>query len=281
MKTLLALALITLFAAPFDLPKQMKKTYTYVPSGNVVLEGEEVSVQSFYMAKTEVTHAEYNQFLSWLKENGTEEEQQEARIRNENWVKRNYPQEKYGEHYHTHEAYLDYPVVNVSHKAAQMYCDWLTTKLNATIDGQNLKFRLPFRAEFIKAGSSSASTQEYAWNEGSLKDAKGVARANFVRVLQSQLTHDDEGNITVVPAEASDDPETGVDLMAPSQSYEAYSYGFHNLNGNVAEMVAEEGVAVGGSWNDLGYDIRLRSKATYGESACDVGFRPAFTVVKE
>jgi hypothetical protein len=66
--------------------------------------------------------------------------------------------------------------------------------------------------------------------------------------------------------------------MAPSESYKAYSYGFHNLNGNVEEMINKPGIAVGGSFNDIAHDVRLQSRSEHKGSVCNVGFRPVFSV---
>jgi hypothetical protein len=43
--------------------------------------------------------------------------------------------------------------------------------------------------------------------------------------------------------------------------------------GNVAEMVAERGVAFGGSFLDPGYDIRIDSETSYNAPSPKVGFR--------
>ena len=49
--------------------------------------------------------------------------------------------------------------------------------------------------------------------------------------------------------------------------------GLYNMCGNVAEMVAERGVAFGGSFLDPGYDIRIDSETRYDAPSPKVGFR--------
>ena len=49
--------------------------------------------------------------------------------------------------------------------------------------------------------------------------------------------------------------------------------------GNVAEMISEKGIALGGSWKDTGYDVRIESTANYTEPSPTVGFRPMMTFI--
>jgi formylglycine-generating enzyme required for sulfatase activity len=71
------------------------------------------------------------------------------------------------------------------------------------------------------------------------------------------------------------------DITAPVKSYYKSRYGLYNMNGNVAEMVAEKGVAMGGSWKSPGYDVRNESSVQYNGACTTVGFRPIlkFTVL--
>ena len=49
--------------------------------------------------------------------------------------------------------------------------------------------------------------------------------------------------------------------------------GLFNMCGNVAEMVAERGIAYGGSYLDPGYDIRIDSEKPYDGPSPLIGFR--------
>lgn len=44
--------------------------------------------------------------------------------------------------------------------------------------------------------------------------------------------------------------------------------------GNAAEMINESGIAMGGSWNDYGGDVHIKSEAVYKTAASTIGFRP-------
>jgi formylglycine-generating enzyme required for sulfatase activity len=269
-----------LLSVQVKLPKSIKRNFTFVPSGNVILEGDSLTIQSFYMQRYEVTNGEYQTFLNWLKENGTKEEQNHAKIKNQNWTNElGISMTEISKHYHLHEAYKNYPVVNVSHQAALMYCSYLEQKINKELKGGEVKVRLPFHAEFIRAGAGDNLKANYAWRDQHMRQPTGEFRANFIRIPQSSLTKDQNGNIVIQKNEVNDSLGSN-DLTAPSKSYLEYSYGFYNLNGNVAEMIDEAGTAVGGSFSNYGYDVRLQSSLTYDHISCKVGFRPVFTFVR-
>jgi formylglycine-generating enzyme required for sulfatase activity len=62
-------------------------------------------------------------------------------------------------------------------------------------------------------------------------------------------------------------------ITAPVNSYFPNDIGLYNVCGNVAEMLAEKGVAAGGSFEDTGYDIRIQSTKQYSGAKNDIGFR--------
>ena len=50
--------------------------------------------------------------------------------------------------------------------------------------------------------------------------------------------------------------------------------------GNVAEMIVEKGIGMGGSWNDYGGDVHIRAAVNYQTAAPTIGFRPLI-IIKE
>lgn len=50
--------------------------------------------------------------------------------------------------------------------------------------------------------------------------------------------------------------------------------------GNVAELVADDTAAMGGSWNDVGYDIRIESEQSSTSPTSTIGFRVAARIVE-
>jgi len=283
MKHLFLLVLLSSFSIPYfaqnNLPKVLKKSYHFVPSGNVIVEEDTVSVQGFYMYNQEVTNANYKEFLSWIEKKGTDKMKETVQIQHQNWTaeESRFKSEAFAEKYHTHSAYREYPVVNVSHEAALLYCKWLEEFFEKEYN-LNVKVRLPEHVEFIRAGQGNNASDCYTWQGPYMRNSEGQFLANFTRIPQSTISRNKEGELVIQTW--SGHVSTSADVIAPSISYFPSKYGFYNLNGNVAEMIAEKGVAVGGSWIDYGYDIRLQSKKEYANPSCDVGFRPVFTIVK-
>jgi formylglycine-generating enzyme required for sulfatase activity len=276
------LSFIACLSSQFKLPKPFQKDFSYVPPGFVVLNEDTLSIQAFYMQNYEVTNKQYNEFLTWLEENGDETAKKQVALSTENWTSEpGMYSEQYALHYHTHEAYQDYPVVNVSHEGALLYCAYLEEKINSALQSATVKVHLPEHAEFIRAGAGDQLGAIYSWGDTHLRNTDGSLRANFIRIPQSSLTRDKEGNLISypMPYDHFHESNESADLTAPSKSYFPSKLGFYNLNGNVAEMIAEEGIAVGGSWMDYGYDIRLQSRRTYETASTKVGFRPVFRVV--
>jgi formylglycine-generating enzyme required for sulfatase activity len=241
-------------------------------------------VQAFYMQNYEVTNKQYNDFLDWLEKNGSEAEKNSAKLQTENWTTElGMNLNQYAEHYHIHEAYQDYPVVNVTYEGAILYCNYLEQKINSKLKAAKVKIRLPEHAEFIRAGAVDDLKSIYSWGDTHMRNADGTLRANFIRIPQASLTRDEDGNIISQPVSYDHfhEENQSIDLTAPSKSYLPSELGFYNLNGNVAEMIAEEGIAVGGSWMNYGYDIRLKSRSEYEIASAKVGFRPVFALVEE
>ena len=91
-----------------------------------------VTVSSFYMDETEVTNADYREYLYWLKRVFADYPQVYQNALPDTLVWRdelafNEPQVEY---YLRHPAYNDYPVVGVSWIQASNYCNWRTDRVN-------------------------------------------------------------------------------------------------------------------------------------------------------
>lgn len=268
-------------SSAIKLPKTLREEYKLIPGGLAKVDSDTLSLQTYYIKTYEVSNREYNQFLRELEENGTEEERRQARIRNENWNSEfeNMNLKTFSELYHTHSAFADYPVVNITFEGAKLYCKWVEKKINEELKkaGVRVKVRLPERAELIRAGAGDDLWSSYAWKGAYMRNAKGNFLCNFTCIPQSFVTRDEEGSLTVVEGNKfSEEKETY--LIAHKKSYWPSEFGVYNLNGNVSEMTARKGETVGGSWSDLGYDVRLQSLSSYQETSCKVGFRVVFSI---
>jgi len=162
--SLFSISIFFLFLAPsnfdsFGKWKGFKKLnipdqYSYIPSGNLILDmksKETVSLHGFFMSSYEVTNEEYLAFYKDLKAQGRTEEMEIAKIDESNWPL-DYC-EPYKNNYHYHPAYAKYPIVNISHEAALLYCKWLEQKLSKLNEGRyDLKVKLPSEMECLSLG---------------------------------------------------------------------------------------------------------------------------------
>lgn len=262
-----------------SIKKFLDKTYAFVPSGNSFVQDKEISVQSFYISKTEVTNSEYQAFLTDLKLKGDREKIQICFIDSSKWNTPNYSLEPYATHYHSHIAYADYPVVNISHEAAKVYCQWLNEKYDKQF-GTNgkFKFRLMEKAEYVRAARGDAQSS-YSWKNNSLRNAQGQIMCNFTQLGSEDIHRNEESGKYEVTIADRDFSGQFSDILAPSKSYWPNEFGIYNMNGNAAEMISEFGIAMGGSWRDTGYDVRVESERMYDQANPSTGFRVVMTYV--
>lgn len=239
--------------------KKTKKNLAFVPSGEVVLENDSISVQSFYITKTEVTNAEYKLFLNDLKLNNKIKEYKICVPDTVQWEKLTLgAMSPFKDYYFSHPAYQNYPVVNVSFEAAILYCKWFTEKINAKSKTKFNDFRLPTREEFVRASRGDKHNQEYAWQGNSVWNKDSSILCNHIHLTKSKVA----GNL-----------KESTDIIAPAKSYWPNQFGIYNLNGNVAEMTSEKGVATGGSWKNIATDVMNESVMNYQNPNPTLGFR--------
>jgi len=229
--------------------------------------------ENLYFSKTEVTNAQYSVFLKNLKENNRTKELQIAQIDTTNWTK----DLQYGEpltvHYHSHPAYGVYPVVNISHEGATLFCQWMTDLYNANEKRKFKKviFRLPTEQEWITAAKGGNPEAIYPWEGNQLMNEKGVPLCNFVRAAED----------TMGVANIHND---GSQLTAPSKFYLPNGFGLYNMSGNVAEMIANKEQTMGGCWLDNAEAMKIASEGKFSnfyKPAPTIGFRYVMEVIEE
>lgn len=240
------------------LVKHDKNAYSYIPSGTFDYKGEKVSVQAFYMGIGEVTNFEYRTFLFDLIIQGRKDEFLKAKPDQSAWSKElNGAGNAYTEHYFSHKAYNDFPVVNISREGAELYCKWLSQEVRKSVGDEKQEqyndVRLPLRVEWVKAASNEGKQLPYPWNGQYRRNSDGMYQANFTHdIIKDQV---DTTGFYKIKFDNSD-------LTAPSKSFWPNALGIYNISGNVAEMVYEgmnrtEPGTAGGSWRSSGDDIQI------------------------
>ncbi len=263
-----------------NLEKFDKKVYAYIPTGTFDYQGKQVSVQSFYMQKTEISNLEYRTFLFDLLIQGRKDEFLKARPDYKQWSiiqkQENSPMEQ---HYFSHPAYDHFPVVNVSREGAEMYCVWLTKEMVISVEDkkktQYNDVRIPVREEWVMAASSGGTKYPYPWGGPFMRNSAGLFLANF-RMTPEELKFNDSI------------AQTSSDLTAPVNFYSPNAFGLYNISGNVAEMVYNDmftrsaGTA-GGSWSNTAEELKIEAIDPFEgkkEGSPTIGFRVVMTVKK-
>ena len=265
-------------------PVKTPDGFAFIPMGTTIVGKDTVLVQAFWISKTEVTNKDYREFLADLKASGDVDAYNKALPDTLQWRDKLAYNEPYVEFYFRHPAYNDYPVVNISRAQAKMYCVWLTKKMRETY-GENINdVRLPYREEWVMAARGNDPYAVYSWTTAvKTKQKKGClygVPGNYLNIGAESIHFNDSTGKYEIGV-----PENGIagyindaaDITAPVLSYWPNSYGLYNMSGNVAEMVQQKNIVVGGSWRSPGFDVRVESTAPFSGPCTDVGFRPVIT----
>nr|WP_179351620.1 gliding motility lipoprotein GldK [Winogradskyella vidalii] len=185
--------------------------------------------------------------------------------------------------YFWHDAYGDYPVVGISWKQAQAFCQWRTLYHNADRKkrGQHAvnKYRLPSEAEWEYAARGGLQGASYPWGGPYTKNDRGCFMANF-KPMRGDYAADQA--LYTVEADAYDPNDFNLYNMAGNvsewvnSSYDPSSYEYaSSINPNVNDPNNTRKVVRGGSWKDVAYFLQVSSRDyEYADSARSyIGFR--------
>ena len=256
------------------LPKFIRNHYAFIPVGEVMIEKKKSEVGSFYISKTEVSNLEYQEFLHDLKRRGENEKLQIAGVDTSKWIINGTYNEPFATTYHRHHAYHDYPVVNITKTAAELYCQWLGEVLTENNPGFIFEARLPRRREWVRAARPTHLMAPYSWGGYYLQNGKGQILCNFRKIGAESVAFDEQTNSYIVKDVSKSHQ---VHSPAPVNSFMTTDGGLRHMNGNVAELTSE-GLACGGSWFSTGYDVRIESVIEVHEASPFVGFRPLLNI---
>jgi formylglycine-generating enzyme required for sulfatase activity len=257
------------------LPKEIRKQFAAIPAGKIKTETQEIETSDFYIAKAEVSCLSYKKFSAEIKKKGDGVMLQKIQIDTNVWDLKEY-RATYG----IHPAFDNYPVVGISKYAAEEYCRWLTDKY-----GQGLwEFRLPTRIEWMRATQGTHASVPYPWGKTKwegyrLQNQKGIYQCNFADWYGTEnLKYSDSFKEVTINGKSFN--RDNFDYIAYSDFYPKNDFGLFNMNGNVAEIISDEEMAVGGSWKSGGYDVRVESTKPYTKPTDDIGFRPVAVLRK-
>ena len=185
--------------------------------------------------------------------------------------------------YFWHDAYGNYPVVGVSWKQAQAFCQWRTLNHNGYQKSRGKQpvnsYRLPSEAEWEYAARGGLQGATYPWGGPYTKNDRGCFMANF-KPLRGDYAADQA--LYTVEADAYDPNDFNLYNMAGNVSewvngsYDPGSYEYMStINPNVNDPDNSRKVVRGGSWKDVAYFLQVSSRDyEYADSARSyIGFR--------
>ena len=237
---------------------------------------------SLYMDQTEIKNLDYVEYISWLYQN--DRPAYTAALPDTTvWRDKQSYNEPYVEYYLRHPAYRDYPVVGVSYEQAVDYCKWRTARVKefVKIAGKenakkyaiykNIEYRLPTKEEWEYAASAGSERSVTKAMRSPIAPQYGYERLlasnNLPKVwVKESLVFYQEGN--------------GNDIFFPAKSGYPNSFGFYNMIGNVAEMIAEKGISKGGSTFNPLAECGIDNQVPYTKPSAGLGFRCVCEVKK-
>jgi formylglycine-generating enzyme required for sulfatase activity len=262
------------------LVKMDNDVYSYIPAGSFEFSGEKISVQSFFIQRTEVSNLEYRTFLFDLLIQNRKAEFLLAKPDQAMWTKVLGKGSKAMEDtYFSDEAYNAYPVNNISREGAELYCKWLYEELLKSAGDKSIQcanMRIPSREEWIKAASNNGQNSSYPWKVNFIQNEKNCYLANH---KPTDSTYFDDGAF----------------YTAKVDSYFPNEFGLYNMSGNVAEMVVDGATLLGkkeqkttpltpgtagGGWMNSGDEIKLSAPDNHPNETNphpNIGFRVVMT----
>ncbi|PIF05186.1 MAG: gliding motility-associated lipoprotein [Draconibacterium sp.] len=192
--------------------------------------------------------------------------------------------------YFWHPGFDDYPVVGVTWKQANAFCNWRTKIQNDYLASQNKPgmhdYRLPTEVEWEYAARGGKKFSMYPWGGYYARDEKGVFLANFKPMRGNYV---EDGGITAMKVGSFDPNEYGIYDMAgniaewTSSAFDEAGYNYFNdLNPTFTynarpddPPVMKRKVVRGGSWKDISSMIEVSTRNfEYQDSTKSfIGFR--------
>lgn len=280
----LVLTLTTIVSVGFT----FKKERPFRPPGTVKI------VDNFFFDETEITNIDWKEYINYKKRFKGENslEYQNSLPDTMVWELREGYNSPYAKTYFQHPAYNNYPVVGISHQQATDYCQWRTERVKEMMEVNEIPqpkdffYRLPTKTEWeliANAGYSKKAKRIFYKQKKIAKksEEKFDPNAESQTLRTFQFTHMKYHSADKKREQYFPGMLPNVVMPAPTRSYMPNKLGIFNINGNVAEMVQEKGIAKGGSFQHYYEDIVPTNKdLSYENPTRWLGFRCVCEVVE-
>lgn len=221
-----------------------------------------------YALRHEVTNKEYKEFLLDLKANNQNDKYAKCLYDSTQWISKFKfdNNEPFKLSYHSHPAYDNYPVVNITLEGAKSYCEWETVKYNNDSKRKYKKvlFRLPTENEWKKL-ASPLTNHNLPW-KGNL-NFNGKTYFSNIKAKDSITLNNNyiiDGGLTMI-------------IVA---HYKPNNLGIYDVIGNVSEMT-QDGIQKGGSWDNYLDECTIEKAQNYNLPDPRVGFRIIMEIIEE
>ncbi len=236
--------------------------------------------ENIYLNKYEVSNVAYRDFLSAIQLSDPEKYISclpDTTV----WHSLISYNDPFSAYYFRHPAYDNYPVVGVSFESANAYCQWLTESYNADEKRKFNKvvFRLPSIEEWQLAANGGDDGKQYPWGSGYIKNNRNMQLCNYKN--DAELIYNPDTKKYYTAATPAEPGHIKTIVTSPVKSFYPSSFGMYNMSGNVAEMVAYKGIAMGGGFNDAAWDVTVKSEKRYNGPSADIGFRVLMEVIEK
>jgi formylglycine-generating enzyme required for sulfatase activity len=127
--------------------------------------------------------------------------------------------------------------------------------------------------------SAGDSTRTFPWGSGYIQNNRKQDLCNY---RHAKMEYDSSTKKYVEKVDEQNAIiKLGSTFTSNVNSYFPNTFGLYNMSGNIAEMVEEKGIAKGGSFNDLPYQVMIKSERNYERTNADIGFRVSMKILEK